>query len=319
MYKFMILPTRFALIVLALLSFDTSAQDAQDIDSNLEVELNWKLSENDTIKYSTVLGENVDASFHLDTEGLFDGILDDSIGFPELDSEKHFEDLFKDMQQQLVNKEFVTFLYNSAKFEDVIDIEVVAFEKQMLETDLDDDSDSTDRDVTDDISDLMVSMFNGTMLRGSVHKTGDVYSFWVKQRQKNLISLLFELPTYEVKKGDTWSLKNVSFIGNDQNFICEEARQHNVVTFTDVKSVNGETIAVLEYDLYEYVSGLFSQPSLFGSDEAKKPSMMSFAFRGKAEFSIEKGRWISYTGLMKVESTGFMNSKQTQKFSLIEQ
>ena len=63
---------------------------------------------------------------------------------------------------------------------------------------------------------MMRKSMTGTMLRGTVNKDGSLHSFWVKGEQKNLISLLFELPTQSVKKGDSWTLNNVSLINNDQ-------------------------------------------------------------------------------------------------------
>src|SRR5690606_18646859 len=103
------------------------------------------------------------------------------------------------------------------------------------------------------------SMYQGVVLRGSVYETGPIHSFWVKNDQKNLIALFFQLPENPVKIGDKWSLE-VNFIGNDQTFVCDNAYKTNEVTLTDIKEVNGEKIAVLEYNLIEFVEGSVEAP-----------------------------------------------------------
>lgn len=313
MFKNTLHAVQFLLLAFLAISSQVFAQEPTS-----EIELNWKLAKDDTIFYRTMIEDVGDASFDWDTEGMFDGIFGDSIDIPEIDPSNIQKELMESMKKMTLTTDFVTFLSNSPDFEDVLDIELVALEKKAEDIDMDEVDDLIERDVVDDIADLMASMMKGTMLRGSIYKSGPIHSFWVKSRQKNLISLLFELPDGKFKKGDSWSLNNVNFIGNDQNFRCKKAEQHNNITLTDIKTVDGETIAVIEYDLYEYVLGSFSPLSIVSDNESEKETMMKFVFKAKAEFSVSKGKWVSYVGLMKIESSGYMNSNQTQKFALVE-
>lgn len=176
-----------------------------------------------------------------------------------------------------------------------------------------------DDDEVDGMNKMMNSMMKGTILRGSVYKNGSLHSFWMKSNQKNLLSLFFELPNKTVSIGDSWTLKNVNFIGNDQNFICRKAKKKNLITLIDIKEKDGETVAVINYDILEFVSGDFNSPSFFGNGGGNKPTEMKFIYKAQAEFSIDKGKWISYNGIMSLEASGVMTSVQKQKFALIEQ
>lgn len=150
--------------------------------------------------------------------------------------------------------------------------------------------------------------FTGSVvLRGSVRETGGIHSFWVQSRQKNLIACLFELPEKEVGIGDTWELET-NFIGNDQNFICDSFVNINEVTLVDLKRKNKETIAIINYNLREYVSGTFGNRS---------NTSLEFSFTGQAEFSVDRGRWVKYDGLLSSSSTSFIGGSSAQRLVLV--
>ncbi len=235
--------------------------------------------------------KNIRDSLHLKKDSLF--------GNPD----NAFKgDLLKDMRAKL-NKmtdstEVITYLTKSSKFEDVLDVE-------MIRKNLKQNAKS------DEIN--MFSMFqSGTQLKGSIYDNGSLHSFWLNNAQRNLISLFFELPDKEIKKGDVWSLKGLNYIQYGNTFNCNKAKKVNEVKLIDIIKRNGETIALIEYNIYEYVDGNID---LIGH---KTPSSMSVRFWAKGKFSVEKGKWISYNGLLSIESTGMMNSKSKQKLELIE-
>ncbi|MBS1501937.1 MAG: hypothetical protein JST32_07745 [Bacteroidetes bacterium] len=87
------------------------------------------------------------------------------------------------------------------------------------------------------------------------------------------------------------------------------------MTLLAVEIVNGDHIADLEYDIVEYADGDFKSP--FGGESVK--TMMKMTYHALARFSIGKGRWILYNGLMSLTSTGFMAQQSTKKFSLVTQ
>ncbi len=300
----------YGLIGSTLLSFlvllacsNSSSKNSLNQNENT-VELNWKLASNDSIIYKTVMNEIGDPTFEVNFGGIFKS-LNDELG----DDTKNLEkDFFKSLKNQYNNTNLITKLTNSDDFKDVLNIELIANKK---------DKNTSEEDVNG-MQQMMQSMLKGVMLRGSVYKNGSMHSFWVRSKQKNLISLFFELPNKAVKKGDSWTLHNVNFIGNDQNFICHKAKKKNEITLIDIIKKNGETIAVLNYDILEFVSGDFNSPAFFGSGGNKKTEM-EFIFKAQAEFSVDKGKWISYNGLMSLNASGVMNSSQKQKFALIEE
>ena len=178
------------------------------------------------------------------------------------------------------------------------------------------------RDSTDEklgkMMDMMRSLNKGVVLRGSLYEEGGIHSFWLKSRQKNLLALLFELPTVPVKVGDKWSL-DVNLIANDQNFDCDSAYKVNEVTLVDVKKRKGEKIAVLKYHHVEYVQGSYYKPSFLGDEGEQQAGMMKFVHEGMAEFSVDKGRWVVYDGVMSLETTGMVTVKKKTRFGLIEE
>jgi hypothetical protein len=286
-------------ILLAVISFTVFGQKDQTVD------LKWKIANDEKINYLTVMSDIDTSSIEMDFGGLFKALSDSSEN-----GLKESKEYFKKLNQTFKNQDFVSTLTN--KGNGVIDIVMTTKPKEpIIETDID-TSDSTEAEMLK----MMQSMNQGVMLRGSVYETGGIHSFWIKSAQKNLIALFFELPTKPVKVGDKWSL-DINLITNDQNFECDSAYKINEVTLNDIKLVNGETIAVLKYNIVEYVKGVFYTPSFLGNEGGKKETMMKFSYEGIAEFSVENGRWITYDGIMSLEATGVMKANKKAKFTLI--
>lgn len=271
-------------LLLFLISLSASAQT---------VDLQWKLAENESLTYKTVMNV-VDSSY---VEINFGGLFDE-----EIDSiQEKSKEILNSLRKALDGQDFVTMI---ASDNDAIKIEMQQVEKESSEDEIDDEDLGLQK--------MMASLNGGVVLRGEVFKTGDIKSFWVKTNQKNLLSILFELPSEPVKKGDTWELE-VSFIGNDHNFNCDSSYRRNEVTLVDIQIKDDETIATLKYDIYEFVSGDFESPF---SDKEKITTML-MTHEAIAEFSITNGRWNSYNGVMSYVSTGFMDSNSKTRFALI--
>ncbi|MES1220680.1 MAG: hypothetical protein ABUT20_34590 [Bacteroidota bacterium] len=158
---------------------------------------------------------------------------------------------------------------------------------------------------------MMMKLNGNVMLRGAVNEGGSIQSFYVKNDQKNLISMFFELPNRQISVGDKWTLA-INFISMDQNFTCDSSFKKNAVTLIDLKQTGGQTIAVLKYDIEEFVLGDFNSPMTGGS----KKTTMKMIFNAIAEFSIEKGRWVNYDGILSLKATGVMTSATTKKVKL---
>ena len=156
------------------------------------------------------------------------------------------------------------------------------------------------------------AMNGNVVLRGSVYASGGIHSFWLTNAQKNLVALFFQLPDHPVKIGDTWSI-DVDMIALNGNFTCQESSKKNTVRLVDIKDSGDERIAVLRYDIQEYVAG---EIAAFGNT---KPTSMQYSFVGEAEFSLTNGRWNSFRALLSQESTGVMGQKSVSNYSLIRQ
>jgi hypothetical protein len=149
-------------------------------------------------------------------------------------------------------------------------------------------------------------------LQGVINTSGTILSFYLPQRQKNLLALMFELPKGPVKPGDTW----------DINFICLElgvgftevfADRVNIVRLTDVKkNVQLENIATLEYLLTEKVSGSMTNPMT----KQTIPTEMTCSYIGRHDFNIDQGRWENINGEFRINSTGIMNSRVLQNLAM---
>ncbi len=271
------------------------------------VDLRWKIAKDEKLNYTTVMSEIDTSTTEVNFEGFFKDLSDSSGVAPHL--AKNF---FKDMSRSIQDLDYVSSL--TSKGNGVVDIVMYTVPKPENA----EKENSSEEEVGMNMAKMMQRMTNGVMLRGSVFATGGMHSFWVKSDQKNLISLLFELPAKPVKVGDKWSL-DIQLISNDQNFECDSSYKLNEVTLTDIKTVNGETIAVLNYQLVEYVQGNYTMPAFFGDKSEVKKTTMKFVFQGLAEFSIDKGRWISYEGNMGLDSSGVMTSHKKTRFALINE
>lgn len=274
---------------------------------NQTVDLKWKIGENEKLNYATVMSDIDTSAIEIDFGGLFKSLSDNTKS-----GIKESKDFFKKFNDAFKNLDYITTL--STEEDGVIEIIMTTRPKENVKEAEIDSTDSKEAKILK----MMQSMNQGVMLRGSVYETGDIHSFWVKSNQKNLIALFFQLPKNPVKIGDKWSL-DVNLIANDQNFKCDSAYKINEVTLTDIKKVDGETVAVLKYNIVEYVSGDFNSPSFFGNKGGKKKTMMKFSHQGIAEFSIEKGRWITYDGILSMEASGLMTTNKKTKFTLIKE
>lgn len=270
------------------------------------LDLKWKIGENEKLNYLTVMSDIDTSKFEMNFGELFKSFSDSTgKGLSET------KDIFKELNKAMQNVDYVSTLTN--KGNGIIDIVMTTRPKEKTEKVANDTSDSKENEILK----MMQSMTQGVMLRGSVYATGGIHSFWVNSNQKNLISTFFELPTKPVKVGDTWKL-DISLIANDQNFKCDSSYKINEVTLTDIKKDKGETIAVIKYNIAEYVTGTLISPSFMGGDGDQK-TMMKFTHQAIAEFSVDKGRWISYDGIMSLDATGFMTANKKTKFTLIKE
>jgi hypothetical protein len=268
------------------------------------VVLKWKISPNEILSYKTLMKEIDTANLQdlsIDFGGLFNMINDSSDG-----KASHLNKLFSDLNKSFAENDLTTKLTTTNK--GLIDITM--YRKKKVDK-LSQDKDTSG--INNKSSDVAKMITGDVVLRGAIYDNGSIQSFYVKNDQKNLIALFFELPNKQLKIGDTWSL-DVNLISTDQNFKCDTSFRKNVVTLIDLKKVGNETIAVIKYDIMEFVLGVFNNPLARNSKE----TMMKMKYNAIAEFSIEKGRWSSYDGIMSLTSSGFVKTNSMQKFALLK-
>jgi hypothetical protein len=247
--------------------------------------LRWKLKPGEVITYKTEMKE-IDTANHKDMSMAgFSKALGDST------HDDDFKKVIKQLKDQIQHTNFVTHLTEKRK--GIIDIELSAKKDD-------------DKSAKDTAAAMAAMMPDGVMLRGAIDENGSIESFYTKNDQKNLVAIFFELPGKAIKPGDKWPL-SVNFLSMDQNFVCDTSYRRNVAILVGVENKNGEHIARIKYDMEEYVSGDFMNTK----------TTMKMIFQGLAEFSIERGRWVVYDGVMSLSSTGMMISQSTQQLSLI--
>jgi len=265
--------------------------------------LKWKLKPGEVIAYKTNM-EEIDTAHHKDFS--MEGMMK-SIG---VDSDfTTFNKAMKQLNKEMENAGFITYL--KAKRRGIVDIEMVM--KQDSAQKKEQDTSQETRNLKEAQA-MMMKMSRGVVLRGAMYDDGTIESFYTKGEQKNLISMFFELPGRKIKLGDSWAL-NMNFISMDQNFICDSSYKKNNVKVIQIESRNNEHIITLKYDILEFVRGDFGSP--FSNEPVK--TMMKMTYNAVAEFSLEKGRWVSYNGVMSLTATGIMTSQTTKKFALVEE
>jgi len=264
--------------------------------------MKWKLKPGEVISYKTSMDE-IDTANHRDfnvsgMEKLITGETNDT------SSQK----LFKRLSKLVMNSSFITHLKSSK--DGLIRIEMI----------MNNNKPEVFKDTTRDgknakeMQDMLSKMTSGVMLRATINQNGGIESFYTKNEQKNLVATFFELPGRAVVLGDSWPV-SVNFISMDQNFTCDSSFRKNIVTVTAISDVQNEHIVTLKYDIVEFVKGDFSSP--FSNTSIK--TTMKMTYQAVAQFSIEKGKWLGYDGIMSLSSTGLMDSQTTKKFALVEE
>ncbi len=150
-------------------------------------------------------------------------------------------------------------------------------------------------------------------LEGVLDNKGRIDSFYLPQSQKNLISLMYELPKQSVQVGDTWPI-NLFCIQMGAGFSANKAKRISRVELRDITiDENNNKIAVMQYTHTEIVQGSMLNPM----NQQKISSQMTCSYIGKHEFYIDKGYWKSINGQMEIQSEGMMKSKMKQKIAML--
>lgn len=106
----------------------------------------------------------------------------------------------------------------------------------------------------------------------------------------------------------------------DQNFVCDSLSKENSVFIKEIIQTDSDKIAIIKYNIDEYVIGDFNNSigGLLGMKNDENISMR-ISHSATGHFSITNGKWISYHGIMEIESNASMfGGKTITEFKLIE-
>jgi hypothetical protein len=155
---------------------------------------------------------------------------------------------------------------------------------------------------------------------------------------RNLATLLLELPREPVGVGDTWALGadlvNMDPLG--QSFLAKKSDRRNNVKLSSLTAEGDEQVATIQYDISELVSGILQagarlpegagemaplKPASAKGKKGKKgkkqaqpaeekpkspPEITSeVTFKGSAEFLVKAGRWRSWKGTLSSKTQGY--------------
>lgn len=297
--------------------------------SDEEISLEWKISK-DTLKYKTTMkqtSEEISQETPADTASVFSNT---------------FQKLKQSLNDINSNIKYQTNLFINKQNQKWIDIEMIIAENNSTEPDVlkvlieqeestknkkssKDKKKSKQKNIELDSIPLtsvyksLAGMNKNIVLRGRISNTGEIISKYYKTSQTNLIALLFELPNKKVKIGEKWKL-DVRFIEMDQNFFCDSTSTENSVYIEKIIKNGNEQIAVIKYDLSEYVIGDFTNQmgGIFGNQKNKK-TFMKMSHIATGNFSITQGKWITYEGITEIESNFLMSAGKTKtQFSISE-
>lgn len=287
--------------------------------SKERVLLEWKIPKNDTLKYKTTMNavhnENIVENKE-DTTSVFSG--------------KDFEKFRKTLSEIKSSFKYQSNLFLNRNDKNLIDIEMLMFdevedyskeksEKLILEENKPDEIEKDTLNVRELYKNL-INLSENIVLRGRVSKFGELTSTYYKNSQKNLISILFELPNKEVEIGEKWKL-NLNLIEMDHNFFCDSLSNTNEVYIEKILKTKEDKIAIIKYNIKEYVNGNYNNPmgGMIGMDTNKK-IFMQVTHEATGFFSLTNGKWINYEGEMKIESNFpmFGSGKSKTIFKLYE-
>jgi hypothetical protein len=149
-------------------------------------------------------------------------------------------------------------------------------------------------------------------LIADIDHSGKLQSFYLKQKQKNLISLFFGLPHDRVEVGDSWSLPmNLIEIGT--NFFPTHQGRVNKVFLDEITlSEQGESIATLFYVIAEEVEGQYE----YSNTDKKIPMSLAFSYIAYGEFYINKGYWKKFNSIAYLTGSGTSQNKNATIYAL---
>ena len=279
----------FIILALVLSACSLSSQE-----TNETINLDWKLSEGELLAYHTSMNQSAttEPQIEVDFEQFLDGNFNLDAIYGQLANLQVAEsaDLTSLLRLNSDNNISVQMILDNIEFPES----------------------STENPIQQSFNQLWEGMEGTVQLRGELTPEGSIASFYTQERQRNLLSIFFELPAHPVRVGDKWEI-DVNCITVGAGFITNRAERVNQVELSEItQTAEGETIAIIDYVILEAVEGI--SDSTF-SDEQILVSM-TCSYLGRGQFLVEAGRWHQLGGEFQVSSTGFMDTNAVSYFTL---
>lgn len=311
----MILPVKFSLIENPYLALeDTFNREDPAIDS-LILKLNWMVEEGEDVTYRTLIS---DVGHTLKYNEL--GSLINEGDAKLIDREEVLE-AYDHLQQA---RELIRYVSTVTVNNEDIHVQLQAI-SEGKPTVVEIDGESTQ-------STLANQLVEGVLLKGTVSDDGSITSMNEAQEDRNLLSLLFQLPSGQIAINDEWSI-NIQLLQMKESFKILRFDSINQVSLSDIRVDDGDTIAVIKYQVYDYVVGYpaeddeeysayFAEESDTSigsrlSQESDGKLYLLMLYQGLGEFSVSQGKWVSYNGLLLTATEGAYEYVKAVNYSLI--
>ena len=300
---------------------------------NTKISLEWKISPKDTLRYRTTMNsvqteaekrdkpDSVSNPFTKELQRFKESFADvnssfkyQTVLFVNSRNTKHI-----DIETRLLNNDNV---YEAGNYKDFVPPSKKAASKDPMNNKSKKSDGGKNTSDSIDFKKLIkgyASMSKNVILRGRISTTGELISTYYNNAQRNLISLLFELPNRAVEVGEQWKL-NVNLVSMDQNFTCDSVSRENSVYIEKIIESGNDRVAVIRYNLREYVTGDFSN-SMMGmlGNKSDDKTFMGVTHIATGYFSLGKGKWNSYEGVSEIVSNfPMMNGSSRTEFKLVE-
>lgn len=156
---------------------------------------------------------------------------------------------------------------------------------------------------------------NAIMLQGDFDTVGNSseLTFYRTQKERNILTMFFQLPAGDISIGDEWSLP-INLIETGPGIFVEDSTFNNKVKLINLISTSDGTIAEIQYRIEENIKGYIQRMP----DKNKERPEFSFTVSsiGYGEFLVEKGYWKRQTYIISYSSTGASNLNNKYLFAL---
>jgi hypothetical protein len=140
------------------------------------------------------------------------------------------------------------------------------------------------------------------MLLADIDLKGTLKSFYLNQKQKNMVSMLFGLPGKPVSLSDNWHPSmNLIELGN--GFIVDQPKRLNNARIIKLEPQNnGDEFAHIVYVSYEGLEGKHELKP--GPEEPSFPFTLNANYLAYGVFSVKHGYWVRFVGVLKIDGSG---------------